>query len=90
MMAMVAIHITVGTYACFFLPDRVAMGNLYGLVNNVILLAYYGAPLGAIGKIISTKSASSLFFPTVLINLINGDICRWHWHPIIQAGLISL
>jgi solute carrier family 50 protein (sugar transporter) len=71
-MAVLSIHVTAGTFACFFLPDRAAMANLYGLVNNAILLAFYGAPLSTIGKVIREKSASSLFLPTVLISGING------------------
>ena len=72
MMAMVAIHAVAGTASCFFLPDRAAMASLYGIVNNAILLAYYGAPLSTIGQVLKEKSAASIYFPTVLINGING------------------
>eukprot|EP00615_Pteridomonas_danica_P002634 CAMPEP_0114329364 /NCGR_PEP_ID=MMETSP0101-20121206/1033_1 /TAXON_ID=38822 ORGANISM="Pteridomonas danica, Strain PT" /NCGR_SAMPLE_ID=MMETSP0101 /ASSEMBLY_ACC=CAM_ASM_000211 /LENGTH=278 /DNA_ID=CAMNT_0001459013 /DNA_START=8 /DNA_END=844 /DNA_ORIENTATION=+ len=72
MMAMVGIHLATATASAFFLPDKQAVSSLYGIVNNVILLAYYGAPLSTIGQVLSTKNADSIYFPTVLINLING------------------
>lgn len=72
MLAMVAIHAIAGTACAFFLPDRAAMVALYGFVNNAILLCYYGAPLSTIGAVLKTKSANSIFFPTVLINGLNG------------------
>jgi solute carrier family 50 protein (sugar transporter) len=72
MMAMVAIHLAAATTSAFFLPDREAMSSLYGMVNNAILLAYYGAPLSTIGKVLSEKNSDSIYFPTVLINGING------------------
>ena len=37
-----------------------------------MLLAYYGAPLSTIGKVIEQKSAESIYFPTVLANGCNG------------------
>ena len=71
-MLMVGIHVAAGTVSAFFLPDRAAIASLYGIVCNAILLAYYGAPLSTIGTVLKTKSAASIFLPTVLINGLNG------------------
>jgi solute carrier family 50 protein (sugar transporter) len=73
MLTLTAMHVAAGTYACFFLPDRAAMASLYGLMNNAVLLAYYGAPLSTIGAVLKEKSSKSIYFPTVLINGINGN-----------------
>jgi solute carrier family 50 protein (sugar transporter) len=70
--------VAAGTYACFFLPDRAAMAATYGLVNNAILLAYYGAPLSTISAVFKEKSAKSIYFPTVFINGINGTPPHTH------------
>jgi solute carrier family 50 protein (sugar transporter) len=72
MMAMIGIHLAAATTSAFFLPDRAAMSSLYGLVNNAILLAYYGAPLSTIGKVLSEKNSDSIYFPTVFLNGVNG------------------
>jgi len=79
MMAMTAIHVAAATTCAFFLPDRAAMISLYGIVNNAILLMYYGAPLSTIGTVLATKSADSIFFPTVLINGLNGALSLLHF-----------
>lgn len=80
MMTLAAVHVAAGTYACFFLPDRAAMAATYGLVNNAILLAYYGAPLSTISAVFKEKSAKSIYFPTVFINGINGTPHTPHTH----------
>jgi len=72
LMCMVAIHLAASAVSAFVLPDRAAMITLYGFVNNAILLMYYGAPLSTIGKVLKTKSAASIYFPTVLVNGLNG------------------
>lgn len=72
MMAMVAIHLATAATSAFFLPDREAMSSLYGLVNNAILLAYYGAPLSTIGQVLSEKNSDSIYLPTVVLNGVNG------------------
>ena len=74
-MAMMTVHVVAGTACAFFLPDGKAMAGLYGLVNNAILLLYYGAPLSTIGKVLKEKSAASIYFPTVAVNGLNG--CFW-------------
>jgi len=71
-MAMAAIHVAASAMSAFFLPDRAAMIALYGIVNNLILLLYYGAPLSTIGKVFKTRSSASIYFPTVLVNGLNG------------------
>jgi solute carrier family 50 (sugar transporter) len=72
MMAMVAIHLATATTSAFFLKDRESISSLYGLVNNAILLAYYGAPLSTIGQVLSQKNSDSIYLPTVVINGVNG------------------
>jgi solute carrier family 50 protein (sugar transporter) len=74
-LAMVAIHAIAGTTCAFFLPSAAKMASLYGIINNAILLMYYGAPLSTIGKVLKQKSAASIYFPTVAINGLNG--CFW-------------
>lgn len=70
-MCMAAIHTVAGLTCAFCLSTRQAMISLYGLVCNAILLAYYGAPLSTIRTVLKTRSAASIFFPTVLLNGLN-------------------
>ena len=42
-MLMMTIHVGAAVTCAFFLPSRAAMSSLYGVVCNLILLAYYGA-----------------------------------------------
>jgi solute carrier family 50 protein (sugar transporter) len=79
-MAMMAVHVVAGTTCAFFLPDAKAMAGLYGLVNNAILLLYYGAPLSTIGKVLKDRSAASIYFPTVAVNGLNG--CFWSTYAL--------
>ena len=71
-MAMVSGHAITGTICAFCLPDRTAMAALYGLVNNAILLLYYGAPLSTISSVLKTQSSASIFLPMVVLNGLNG------------------
>ena len=70
-MLMAGIHTAAGLACAFLLPTRAAMISLYGIICNGILLAYYGAPLSTIGKVLKEKSSASIFFPTVLLNGLN-------------------
>jgi len=72
MLGMSGLHVVAGLLCAFVLPTRAMHIALYGTVCNFILLAYYGAPLTTIRKVLSTRSAASIYFPTVLINGING------------------
>jgi solute carrier family 50 protein (sugar transporter) len=72
MLLMTGVHVAAGITCAFFLPDRAAMTSLYGLINNAILLMYYGAPLTTIGTVLKSKTSDSIFFPTVALNGLNG------------------
>lgn len=59
-----------------------ALGNLtqpslrllWGYTANAILLIYYAAPLSTILEVLRTKSSSTLHWPLVLMNTINGAL----------------
>ena len=72
MLALLVAHTAVAISCAFFVPTRAAMAALYGTFANFILLAYYCAPLSSIAQVLKDKSAVSIYFPTVLVNLING------------------
>jgi len=70
-MLMACVHLAAGLACAFLLPTRAAMISLYGLVCNGILLAYYGAPLSSMAKVLSSRNADSIYLPTVLLNGLN-------------------
>ena len=70
-MLMASIHLAAGLACAFLLPTRAAMVSLYGLVCNGILLAYYGAPLSSMQKVVTERSAESIYYPTVALNGVN-------------------
>lgn len=70
-MLMAAIHTATALACAFVLPSRAAMISLYGIVCNLILLAYYGAPLSTIGTVLKERSAKSIYLPMVLLNGLN-------------------
>merc|ERR1719421_1181772 len=65
------IHTAASLTCAFVLPTRAAMISLYGIICNGILLMYYGAPLSSIKTVLQSRSAASIYFPTVLLNGIN-------------------
>jgi len=71
-LVLAAIHAATAVACAFFVPTRAGMASLYGIVSNLILLAYYGAPLSSIGKVLKDRSAASIYFPTVAANGLNG------------------
>lgn len=73
MMTLTAVHIAVAVGCIFLNLDRSQMVTTYGVLCNVILLAYYGAPLSTIGSVLASKSSASIYLPTVLVNGINGS-----------------
>ena len=60
-----------GAACAFLLPTRAAMISLYGFVCNGVLLMYYGAPLSSLKTVLSTRSAESIYYPTVALNGAN-------------------
>lgn len=52
--------------------DRAQITKVYGILCNLILLAYYGAPLSTCKTVLATRSSASIYLPTVLVNGING------------------
>lgn len=44
-LVLAAIHAATAVACAFFVPTRAGMASLYGIVSNLILLAYYGAPV---------------------------------------------
>ena len=67
-----AIHAIAALSCAFVLQSQAAMVKLYGLLANAILLAYYSAPLSSLAKVVRTRSAASIYLPTVLLNGLNG------------------
>jgi solute carrier family 50 protein (sugar transporter) len=72
MIGLVSMHVAAGCVCAFVMPTKEQRALLYGVLCNAVLLAYYGAPLSTIGKVLRQKSADSIYFPTVLCNGVNG------------------
>jgi len=45
---------------------------VWGFLCNFILVVYYSAPLSTLLTVVRTKSATTLHFPSCLMNLVNG------------------
>mmetsp|Transcript_9963 Transcript_9963/g.28575 ORF Transcript_9963/g.28575 Transcript_9963/m.28575 type:complete len:194 (-) Transcript_9963:179-760(-) len=69
--------------------DTVKM--IWGINCNIILMAYYGAPLSAIVTVFRRRSSSSIYWPMSIANLLNGSLWfsyglwgtkdLWLWFP---------
>ena len=70
-LGLLAIHALAAVACGFLLPSKAACIALYGLLNNGILLAYYGSPLSSIKQVLRTKSAESIHRPMVALNGLN-------------------
>eukprot|EP01024_Parvocaulis_polyphysoides_P018369 TRINITY_DN1813_c1_g2_i1.p1 TRINITY_DN1813_c1_g2~~TRINITY_DN1813_c1_g2_i1.p1 ORF type:complete len:270 (-),score=42.54 TRINITY_DN1813_c1_g2_i1:124-912(-) len=55
-----------------------------GIVNNVILVIYYAAPLSVFYKVIHSRDSSSLYFPLVVANTVNGAM--WFVYGLLGLG----
>lgn len=62
--------------------------TLTGTISCCFSIAYYAAPLSSMAKVIAEKDASTLFFPTILINVINGAC--WFLYGAIGTGDLLL
>lgn len=62
--------------------------SLVGIISCCFSISYYAAPMSTMAKVIAEKDASSLYFPTILINIING-MC-WFLYGAFGTGAILL
>ena len=46
--------------------------DVFGLLANTLLMLYYAAPLSVLVKVITTRSAASLYAPLAACSLVNG------------------
>ena len=67
-----AIHAFAGIASAFLLRSHATTVQLYGLLCNAILMVYYSAPLSSLAKVVRTRSAASIYLPTVAVNCLNG------------------
>lgn len=44
---------------------------MVGLLSSACSIAYFAAPLSVMAKVIMTRDASALYFPTILVNTLN-------------------
>lgn len=42
-----------------------------GLISCAFSIAYYGAPLSTMAEVVMKKDSSTLYFPTILVNIVN-------------------
>jgi solute carrier family 50 (sugar transporter) len=52
-----------------------------GLLSCCFSIGYYAAPLTTVFQVISNRDASSLYFPTILVNLINA--LSWFFYGLL-------
>lgn len=59
---------------CFFLKTMEARQLCAGYIANIILVAFYGAPLSTLKNVIETKNAASIYAPLSILNTVNGAL----------------
>lgn len=71
-----------------FSDMRDQCATLVGTISCCFSIAYYAAPMSTMAKVIAEKDSSTLFFPTILINVINGTC--WFLYGAFGTGAILL
>lgn len=62
--------------------------SIVGGLSCACAVCYYAAPLSTLMEILRTKDASSLYFPTILVNLTNALL--WFFYGLIGIYSVSL
>jgi solute carrier family 50 protein (sugar transporter) len=74
-----------GVGAILLGPSR--HSKIAAVVANIFTLAFYSAPLSAVGQIIRTKDASPLYPPMVVMSLVNGLLWTVYGLAIGEMGV---
>lgn len=67
----VLVWMTTLSLVCFLPLEPGQQSNIIGLVVNINLVVFYGAPLSTIAKVLSTKNSSSIHRRTMIMSLFN-------------------
>lgn len=92
LMILLAAWCAVIVWAGWFLPFASSSpnspGQIVGLVVNMNLIFFYGAPLKAVKKVISSGESSSIHAPTMMMNWTNTSF--WIAYGVIQQDPVVI
>ncbi|KXZ51988.1 hypothetical protein GPECTOR_10g1010 [Gonium pectorale] len=63
---------SVGIVIALFVEEDSVASTVAGYTAVFILLCYYAAPLSSMAEVMRTRSSASLFWPTSVMNTVNG------------------
>ncbi|MEW5307951.1 MAG: hypothetical protein WDW38_010608 [Sanguina aurantia] len=63
-----------GVGISLLVTDREARSKAAGYAAVFVLLCYYTAPLGTLTEVIRTRSSASLYWPSSVMNAVNGSL----------------
>ena len=78
--------IVVLSYVCFYPINEIQQTHVVGLVVNINLVVFYGAPLSTIAKVLKTKNSRSIHRRTMSMGLLNSFF--WMCYGIALTDIV--
>ncbi len=63
------------------------MATLVGFIGSSFAIAYYGAPLSTMAKVVMTRDSSTLYLPTTAINIVNASLWTAYGFAVMDINV---